>query len=416
MSLPKVVKIKQHFTGPTVSNIEEKVAAEFSKDSISKTITAGMEIAITAGSRGIANIAEIIRATAAEVKKRGAHPFIVPSMGSHGGATAEGQIEVLESLGVTESYCQAPIRATMDVVDIGKTEAGISVYMDKIAYESDGVILVNRIKEHTDFSANIESGLMKIASIGLGNHKQAQAIHSLGVTGIRDHMPKVAEVIFQSGKVIMGIGIVENAFEETAEIEAIPVAQIPIREQELLAFSKSLLPRLPVDQIDILFVDEIGKNYSGTGMDTNVIGRLRILGTEEPERPNVDYIIASDLSEASHGNALGIGLADLTTERLFNKVDHQKMNENVITSTFLKRASIPIVLPNDKQAIEAALRGSWGKDASTLRFIRIPNTLHLGELYISEALLPDIQNMENIEVISGLAPMDFDKDGYFRSF
>ncbi len=416
MALPKVVKIKQHFSGPTVANIHEKVAEEFAKSEIKQKISAGMTIAITAGSRGIANIAEIIRATVAEVKKCGAEAFIIPAMGSHGGATAEGQVEVLESLGVTESFCGAPIRATMDVIDIGKTEAGIAVYMDRIAYEADGVILVNRIKEHTDFSGEIESGLMKIASIGLGNHKQAQAIHTLGVVGIRDHMPKVAEVIFASGKVLMGVGIIENAFEETAEIEVIPVEAIYEREKELLAYSKTLLPRLPVNQVDILFVDEIGKNYSGTGMDTNVIGRLRIQGVEELKSPKINYIIASNVSEASHGNALGIGLADLTTERLFNKIDRYKMNENVITSTFLKRASIPIVLPNDKEALIAALRGSWGKSAETIRFIRIPNTLHLGEMYISESLLPEIQNLAHIEVISELSQMEFDKQGYFYPF
>ncbi|WP_017726450.1 lactate racemase domain-containing protein, partial [Halalkalibacterium ligniniphilum] len=346
----------------------------------------------------------------------GANPFIVPAMGSHGGATAEGQIEVLESLGVTEGYCGAPIRSSMEVVDLGKTEAGISVYMDKIAYESDGVILVNRIKAHTDFSASIESGLMKIASIGLGNHKQAQAIHTFGVLGIRDHMPIVAEHIFQSGKILMGIGIVENAFEDTAEIEVIPVQSIKEREQELLRFSKSLMPKLPVDNLDILHVDKIGKNYSGTGMDTNIIGRLRILGTAEPETPSIHYIIASDLSEESHGNALGIGLADLTTERLFQKIDYQKMNENVITSSFLKRASVPIKLANDREAISAAIRCSWGKAPGEIRFMRIPNTLHLEELYVSEALLPEIEKQGNVEIIGEMAPMAFDDSGYFLSF
>ncbi|MET3506336.1 lactate racemase domain-containing protein [Halalkalibacter oceani] len=416
MSLPKVVKIKQHFTGPAVADIDEKVAEEFAKTEIAERVKPGMSIAITAGSRGIANIAKIIRAAANEVKKRGGHPFIVPSMGSHGGATAEGQIEVLESLGVTEEYCGAEIRSSMEVEEIGVTEAGIKVYMDKIAYESDGVILVNRIKAHTDFSANIESGLMKVASIGLGNHKQAQAIHTLGVVGIRDHMPLVAEEVFKSGKILMGIGIVENAFEDTAEIEVIPVEKIKEREEALLNFSKSLMPKLPVDKIDVLFVDEIGKNYSGTGMDTNVIGRLRILNTKEPETPQIDYIITSDLSEASHGNALGIGLADLTTKRFFDKIDYKKMNENVITSTFLKRASVPIVLESDRAAIETALRGSWGKKAEEIRFMRIPNTLHLEELYVSESLLPEVEKLDNVEVIGQLKEMEFDGEGYFNGF
>jgi hypothetical protein len=416
ITLPKVVKIKQHFQGPAVSDIDQKVAEEFAKPEIEAKVREGMNIAITAGSRGIANIAKIIRATANEIKKRGANPFIIPAMGSHGGATAEGQIEVLESLGVTEEFCGAEIRSSMEVVEVGKTEVGIPVYIDRIGYESDGVILVNRIKAHTDFSAKIESGLMKIASIGLGNHKQAQAIHTYGVHGIRDHMPKVAEVVFQTGKVLVGIGIVENAFEDTAEIEVIPVESISEREAELLTFSKTLLPKLPIEQIDILFVDKIGKNYSGTGMDTNVIGRIRILGTKEHAKPEIDYIIAGDLSEESHGNALGIGLADVTTERLFKKIDHKKMNENVITSTFLQRASIPIVLSSDQAAIETALRGSWGKSPGSIRFVRIPNTLHLEELYVSEALVPEIEKIEHVEIIGELEPLAFDEKGDFKNF
>lgn len=416
VKLPKVVKVKQHFQGPSISDIDKKIAEEFAKPEIKAKLAEGKNIAITAGSRGIANIDLIIRAAVNEVKKRGANPFIIPAMGSHGGATPEGQIEVLESLGVTEKFCGAEIRSSLEVVEVGKTEAGIPVYIDKIGYESDGIILVNRIKAHTDFSSNIESGLMKIASIGLGNHKQAQAIHTYGVHGIRDYMPKVAEVVFETKKILMGIGIVENAFEDTAEIEVIPVEKIPEREEELLVFSKTLLPKLPIDKIDVLFVDKIGKNYSGTGMDTNIIGRIRIMGTKEPATPDVGYIIAGDVSEESHGNALGIGLADLTTEKLFKKVDYQKMNENVITSTFLQRASIPIILGSDRAAIETALRASWGKSPETIRFMRIPNTLHLEEIYVSEALLDEVKQNESVEVISDLSPMEFDTDGYFNNF
>ena len=414
MKLPNIVKVKQHFTGPSVSNIEKKIAAEFSKRTIDMKIRPGMEIAITAGSRGIANIARIIRATVMEVKKRGAMPFIVPAMGSHGGAKAEGQIEVLKSLGVTESYCDAPIRATMDVVKLAETTAGVPVYMDKIAFHSDGVILINRIKAHTDFSSKVESGLMKMASIGLGNHKQALAIHERGVIGLREHMPYVAAEIFKSGKVLMGIGLVENAFEETAEIEVIPVEKIAEREPQLLVLSKKLFPRLPIDRLDILFIDKMGKNYSGSGMDTNVIGRVRIDGEQEPALPSYQQIIVSDLSEESHGNSTGIGLADLTTTRLFNKIDLQKMNENVITSRFLKRASIPMVLPSDRDAIETAIKCGWDVQPEKVRFMRIPNTLHLEELYVSEALVPELERMATIEIIGTPSPMEFNEFGYFQ--
>lgn len=416
MDLPKVVKIKQHFTGPVIDNIEEAVAHEFSKEDIEAKIKPNMNIAITAGSRGIANIAAVTRATVAEVKRRGAQPFIVPAMGSHGGARAEGQIEVLASLGITEEYCGAPIRATMEVVNLGETETSAQVYMDKIAYESDGVILINRIKLHTDFSSTIESGLMKIASVGLGNHKQALAIHARGVIGLKQDMPAVANFLFATGKILMGIGLVENAFEESAFLEAIPVERIPVREQELLVESKKLFPSLPIDELDTLHIDEMGKNYSGSGMDTNVIGRLIIEGEEEPEKPNYRFIIVSDLSEASHGNSTGVGLADLTTERLYKKIDLHKMNENVLTSTFLRRANIPMVRKNDKEAILISLQCMYGVHAENFRFIRIPNTLHLEEMYISEALLPELQDRDDIEILTEPMEMKFDQNGYFTEF
>lgn len=416
MDLPKVVKIKQRFIGPEIEDIAEAVAKEFTKADINAKIKPNMNIAITAGSRGIANIAAVTRAAVTEVKKRGAHPFIVPAMGSHGGARAEGQIEVLASLGITEKYCGAPIRATMEVVNLGETETGAQVYMDKIAYESDGVILINRIKLHTDFSSTIESGLMKIASVGLGNHKQALAIHARGVIGLKQDMPAVAQILFATGKILMGIGLVENAFEETALLEAIPVERIPEREKELLVVSKKLFPSLPIEKLDTLHIDEMGKNYSGSGMDTNVIGRLIIEGEKEPEKPNYRFIIVSDLSEESHGNSTGVGLADLTTERLYKKIDLHKMNENVLTSTFLRRANIPMVRKSDKEAIQISLQCMYGVDAENFRFMRIPNTLHLEEIYVSEALIPEVKKLDNIEILSEPMEMKFDQNGYFTEF
>jgi hypothetical protein len=410
MKLPKMVKIKQRFTGESISDISRAVSEEFTRNHMERVIHAGMRIAVTAGSRGVANIAEITKCICDEVKKYGGQPFIVPSMGSHGGATAEGQVEVLESFGITESYCGAPILSSMDVVTLGETEDGLPVYMDQHAFHSDGVIVVNRIKLHTDFKSNIESGLMKMATIGLGKHKQALTLHTCGIQGIRDVMPKAARVVFGSGKILCGVGIVENAFEQTSLLEVIPTPLIEEREQELLKRSAALMPKLPVQDIDLLIVDEIGKNYSGTGMDTNIIGRIRILGVQEPTSPRIKYILARDLSEESHGNALGIGLADLTTRRLLNKIDYQKMNENVITSTFLTRASVPIVLDNDRLAIEAALRSNWGVSSQNARIVHIPNTLHLEELYVSEALLSDLEGIENIQIHGDVEDMVFDKE------
>lgn len=414
MNFPKMIKIRQRFTGPVVADIDGTVSKQLDSAGLKQNVKPGMQVAITAGSRGIANIHLIIRAVVRELRQMGAEPFIVPTMGSHGGATAKGQVEVLESLGITEAFCGAPIRSSMEVEQIGQTEEGMPVYVDKNALAADGIILMGRVKVHTDFKSpiGIESGLMKMAAIGLGKHKQALLIHSHGVTGIRDIMPKVARVMLARTKILCGIAIVENAFEQTALIEAIPTAQIEARERELLAESAALMPKLPAEEIDILIVDEVGKNYSGTGMDTNIIGRLRIQGTPEPQSPRIKYIIASDLSEASHGNGLGIGLADLTTQRFFDKLDFKAMNENVITSTFLARASIPIVLESDRAALAATLRANWGVEPEKARIMRIPSTLHLEYLYVSEALLPEVAELPHVEVVGELAELEFDDQGY----
>lgn len=413
MYLPKVVKVKQHFSGPVVEDVDATVSAQLS--TVLSGEMSGMRIAITAGSRGIANIHRIIRATVQYLKMNGAEPFIIPAMGSHGGATAEGQIEVLESLGITEAFCGAPIQSSMEVVEIGQTDQGVPVYVDKHAWQADAIVLMGRVKVHTDFKSpiGIESGLMKMAAIGMGKHKQALAIHKYGVHGIRDIMPHVARVIFDKANILCGVAIVENAFEQTAKIEAIPTGMIEERERELLKESAALMPSLPIEHIDLLIVDEIGKNYSGTGMDTNIIGRLRILGVDEPSSPKIKYILASDLSEPSHGNALGIGLADLTTRRLFEKLDFKKMNQNVVTSSFLHRAMIPIVMDNDRVAVETALRSTWGVPSKEARVVRIPNTLHLEYLYVSESLLPELQGNSSVEILEKPKDMQFDETGHF---
>ncbi|MGN7299425.1 lactate racemase domain-containing protein [Ferdinandcohnia sp. SAFN-114] len=413
MTLPKVAKIRQKFQTESVNDIPGAIVEQFLHVHADEKIKPGMEIAITVGSRGIANIPLIVKSVADEIKKRGASPFIIPAMGSHGGATAEGQIEVLEGLGVTEESTGCEIRSSMDVVEVGKTSDGIPVYIDKNAYQADGIIVMGRVKPHTDFKNKVESGVLKMASIGMGKHKQALALHTHGIKGISEMMPEVGKVAIANSNTLFGIAIVENAHEEIAIIEAIEKDRVEERERELLKEAFALMPSLPVENMDILVVDEIGKNYSGTGMDTNIIGRIRVLGVEEPQKPSIKYVIASNLSEASHGNALGIGLADLTTKRLFEKIDYQAMNENVITSTFLARASIPIILENDQEALKAALRANWGVSPEKARIARIPNTLHIGELYVSEAIFNELKDKENIEVLENLHEMKFDDNGYF---
>lgn len=416
--LPNMIKIHRNYQAPVIENIEATIEAEMAKILSRTMIKPGMRIAITAGSRGIANIAQIITAVVAELKRYGADPFIVPAMGSHGGATAEGQLEVLKSLGITEANCGAPIMSSMETVEIGFTPDGMPVYMDRYAYEADGIALIARIKLHTDFKSpvGIESGLVKMAAIGLGKHKQALLLHSYGVHGIRDIMPEVGKVVLDSGHILFGLGIAENASEETAILEAIESERIYEREQDLLKRSAEMFPWLPIDDLDILFVDWIGKNFSGTGMDTNIIGRMRIQGTPEPELPRIKYVIAGDLSDESHGNALGIGLADLTTSRLVDKINRRIMNENVITSTFLHRAAIPIVLDNDRAAIEAALRANWNVPIEQVRLARIYSTLHLEHLYVSEAVYETIRSLPGVSAEGTFEPLAFDEAGNLLPF
>ena len=416
MEFPRVVKIRQKFPRPRVENVEEALREQLGCGEILSTIKPGMSVALTAGSRGIAQIDEILRSLIEILKEMEAEPFIVPAMGSHGGATAEGQVEILESLGVTEEFCGAPIRSSMEVVEIGDTERGVPVYMDRIASEADGVVLVNRVKAHTDFRSNIESGLMKMASIGLGKHEQALALHGYGVEGIRDFMVEVGDKVLESGHILFGVATVENAYDEPAIIEAIPAEEIHEREAELLSEYMGMMPALPVSDIDVLYVDALGKNYSGTGMDTNVIGRFRILGVEEPETPAVKYIVVGDVSEESHGNTLGVGLADLTTRRLAGQIERKAMNANVITSTFVERAKVPMVLANDEEAMETAVRCNWGVPPEETRFVRIPNTLHLEYLYVSENIVDEALANAETEVVGDPEELRFDADGYFEGF
>lgn len=414
MPLPRMAKVRQKFPRPRIEDIEATVREQCERGEIAQSLSPGMSVAITAGSRGISGISKVIRSLVAVVREAGAEPFIVPAMGSHGGATAEGQEQLLAGFGVTQEGCGAPVVSSMEVVELGETESGVTVYMDRMAAEADGVILAGRIKPHTDFHADYESGLMKMASIGLGKHAQALALHAHGVTGIRDYMIEAADSVLGSGKILFGVGIVENAYEEPAFIEAIPAAQIPGRERELLTEAARLMPKLPVEDLDILLVDEMGKDFSGTGMDTNVLGRFKILGVEEPESPRIKYVIVGDLSERSHGNALGAGLADFTTVRLTDKIDARVTNENVLTSTFVERAKIPMALENDQAALEAALRCTWGVPSEEARLARIPNTLELEFVYLSENLLSELDS--GVEVMGEPEELSFDANGDLGGF
>lgn len=396
MMIPKMIRVKQYFPREKLSNIGQTVKEEIGKTGIQ--ITAGANIAVTVGSRGIANVNIITKAIVENVKIMGGIPFIVPAMGSHGGATADGQVEVLKSYGITEEYLGVPIKSSMQVVELPDEESGQKIFMDKHAYEADGTIIVNRIKVHTDYHGHTESGLIKMMVIGLGNHKQATAMHRYGVYGLKEIIPKAAQKILKHGNIIMGIGIVENAYDETMIIKAIKPDVIESEEIKLLETARKNMPKLPIDNIDILIVDTIGKDISGTGIDTNIIGRIGIDTEVDPEKPKIKRIVITDLSEGSHGNSVGMGLADIMTERLKSKIDFRPTYENVITSTFVDRGKMPMVAETDKKAIEYAFRTYGPIEPEDAKMIRIKNTLCLSEMFVTKPVVDELDKQSNIEI------------------
>lgn len=391
--LPLMCAVRRKLPASEVVNLPARIAEEWERQALSAQVS-GKRIAIGIGSRGVAGIDVIARELVKHVRDSGGDPFIVPAMGSHGGATPEGQRDVLSSLGVTEKSVGCPIRATMDVVVLGETEHGLPVYFDRYAAEADGVIIVNRIKMHTDFHAPTESGLLKMLAIGLGKERGAAQIHSFGLQGIRDYRLEFAAVVLKKINLLAGIATVEDGYHRPARLEALRPDELFDGECRLMELARQLAPRLPVEDIDVLIVDMIGKDISGSGMDTNIIGRLRLEGAPEPESPRIKTIVALDLSEGSHGNALGVGLADFTTRRLLDKIDFKLTAKNVFTSGFLERGKIPLVSETDSEAIDAALTHVFRanpQDRINARVVRIRNTLELEQVWVSPNMLDEIK-------------------------
>ena len=412
MNYPKMYRIGQVFDVPRVDNIEETLSQELESIQISSLIKEGARIAITAGSRGIANIDRVLRHLVHVLKENSAKPFLIPAMGSHGGGTPEGQLEILESLKVTEESIGAPVLSSMEVVEIGKSRFGFPVLVDKNAAEADGVIVVNRVKPHTEFEGPIESGLMKMMAIGMGKHKGCIQVHKQTINyRYVEVIPEIGTVILEKLPVLFGVALVENVYDETALIKAILPSQFRIEEERLLTEAKRLMARLPFDKIDVLIVDEMGKNISGTGMDTNVIGRIMFIGEREPEKPKITRIVVLGLTEESHGNAIGIGLADYTTQRLVNDMDAGATSINAMAGMSPEKGRIPIPLITDKEAVEAALDTIRPVDAEEARVVHIKNTLEIAELDISEALLEEVEGREDLKLAEELGPLFFDGEG-----
>lgn len=393
--------IEQTFPGEKVQDISQVIHDELANNERLHELPQGASVAITAGSRGIDQIVTILREIVRYVKDQGYEPFIIPSMGSHGGATADGQVDVLHHLGITEESVRAPIRSSMEVVELGTTDEDLPVYMDKLAFHADGIIIVNRVKAHTAFRGRIESGLSKMVAIGLGKQKGASFAHSQGANMMEQNIIEVTKYALDHAPICMGLAIVENGYDETAVLKGVDVDRWFDQESALLKQSKELMPTLPLDEADILIVEEMGKNYSGTGMDPNIIGRWRIDGVDEPERPYYKRVAVLDLSDESFGNAQGIGLADFTTDTFIQKIDRQATYMNAITSTFLRRVMFPLHYPTEEAMMDGVFL-SLGPDVDphSIRLMQIPNTLHLNRLLVSRAALHMIKQQNiHIEII-----------------
>jgi hypothetical protein len=367
------------------------------------------KVAVGVGSRGVGRISDVVAALVGFLKEAGAEPFIIPAMGSHGASTAEGQADVLRHLGVSEERVGCPIRATMEARKIGETPGGVSVYMDQNAFEADAVVVVNRIKPHTAFRGTVESGPTKMLAIGLGKQKGAYSIHAAGWGRIHETIPEAARVAVQSGKVAFGLAVLENADEEPYRVAAVPAEKLEESEAPLLEEAKRKLMRLPFDDIDVLVIDQIGKNISGDGADPNVTGRYPTPFASGGA--NVERMVFLDLTPETGGNANGLGAADVVTERLVSKMDPPATYLNALTSTTPYPVKIPMTMPTDRMAIAAALAMTAGVSPQNARLVRIQNTLKLRQMWISEALLKEARDDERLSMLEEPRPIDFDASG-----
>ena len=404
-----MVRVRQTFSRPRVADIPRAVADALARQNL--PVKRGDTVAVGAGSRGIANIDVIVGATVRYLLDVGARPFVFPAMGSHGGGTAEGQLDVLAHYGITEATMRCPVRATMDVIQVGEA-LGMPVWLDRLASEAAWIGVVNRVKPHTDFKGSIESGLFKMMTIGLGKCTGATQYHRANVThGYETVITAVGREMLAKARIGFGLGIVENGYDETAHIEAFGAVELEQGERRLLKDAREWMARLPFSPIDVLIVEEVGKNISGSGMDTNVIGRPSNPHEPFPADPKILWIVALDLTEESYGNATGIGNADFTTRRLVDKIDMKPTLINCITACTPNGAKIPATYDTDREAIENALSCIGLTTPEHARVIRIRNTLMLGEIEVSEALLPQVAARPDLTVLGRPVPLAFDVAG-----
>ena len=407
--LPPMARIRQSFVRPRVDDAAAEMTAQM--ELLAPRIKAGSTVGITVGSRGIQNICSMLEAVIAVVRRCGATPVLLAAMGSHGGGTPQGQKEVLDSLNITEERLGAKVVTCATCRSIGQTADGLTAHMLDSAFSVDAIIPINRVKTHTSFKGCVESGMCKMLVVGLGGPGGAGQFHSLGQSELPRLLVDVSRIILQKMPVIGGIAIVENAYEETARIQALLTEEMIEREVELLTWSKTLMPALPVDRLHGLIVEEMGKNFSGTGVDTNIIGRLRIQGEAEMTSPSIRYVSVLDISEESHGNATGIGLVDFVTQRLIDKVDRKATYLNNLTTTFVTRAFLPTWYDTEQEALETMMFCLRSIPQDEVRLVHIPNTLYLTDCFVSEAVLNELTDTSRFSVVHGPRPVQFDAQG-----
>lgn len=410
VSIPRMALIRQQFDASHIEAPAGLLARELEEKAGSLSGLAGKRIAITVGSRGIPHLDEIVLTLIRWLKARGARPFIVPAMGSHGNACAEGQSAIVNSYGITEEAMGVPILSGMEVVELGVLDDGTPVYCDRLAAEADGLVLLNKIKPHTDFKGRYESGLAKMMAIGLGNHKGASMFHMMGMHTFSQRLPKVAEVFLKKLPVLFGVGVVQNAYDDLCVLEVIPAGSLMEREAVLLEIAKARMGKFKFDDIDVLIVDEIGKNISGAGLDPNVVGRnfsRNIHGVL-----NLQKLFIRGLTEETHHIGIGISLADITTRRCLNSIDFEAVWANAVTATVIQAGAVPMYAENDREALMLAIRTCNGIDFKKARVVRIKNTLELSEIEVSEALYDSLRGQEGIQLLRSPQEMRFDADGF----
>ena len=415
---PHMMRIRQTFDDTALDDIPGEITRQLANLKLEPSVKKGQTVAVACSSRGLANYGIIVKAVVSFLKDLKLDPFLIPAMGSHGAATAAGQKRVLAHLGIDEEDVAAPIRSSLEIVQIGETENHIPVYLDKLASEADHIVLINRIKKHTEFEHEFESGLLKMMAIGLGKQEGAATYHEAMLTyGYPAVILAVARKVMQHANLLFGVGTVENGYGQTARIGVSRKENIEEMEKALFKSAKACAPALPFDEADIILIDEMGKDISGTGFDTKVVGRIGLpLVTPEPESPKIKRIVVSDLTEGSQGNAVGVGIADIITRRLLDKIDMDALNMNTITGVCPEMGKIPLTVKNDYEAIEIAIKCVGLIPREKLKIMRIKNTALLSEVEISQAYEDEVARRDDLELVIPKREMEFDAAGNLRPF